>query len=145
MAKVSTYLNFERETEQAFTFYQSVFGTQFEGEIVRMGSVPPQEGMPALSEADKQLVMHVSLPIWGGHVLHGTDAPKSMGFAMNFGNNMYIMLETDTKEEADTLFAALSEDGEVEMQLQDMFWGDYFGSFTDKFGTQWMINTPGKH
>jgi PhnB protein len=144
MARVSTYLNFERSTEEAFNFYKSVFGTEYEGEIMRMGSVTPQEGMPELSEEDENLIMHVSLPILGGHVLMGTDAPKSMGFSMNFGNNMYIMLEPDTRAEADRLFTALSAGGEVEMPMQDMFWGDYFGSFTDKFGTKWMIDIPSK-
>src|SRR5688572_13094740 len=103
MASVSTYLNFPRETEEAFNFYKSVFGTEFDGEIQRMGSVPPQEGQPPLSEADKNLVMHVSLPILGGHKLMGTDAPESMGFKVNFGNNVYINLETDTRKEADEL------------------------------------------
>lgn len=144
MPKVSTYLNFARETEEAFQFYKSVFGTEFIGEINRMGSVPPQPGQPVVTEEDKNLIMHIALPILGGHVLHGTDAPESMGFTMNFGNNIYIMLEPDTNEEADTLFAALSEGGKVEMQMQEQFWGDYFGSFQDKFGTRWMINVTKK-
>ncbi len=140
MAQVSTYLNFERETEAAFNFYKSVFGTEFVGDITRMGDVPPQEGMPPLPPEDKNLVMHMALPILGGHLLMGTDAPKSMGFTMNFGNNVYIMLTPDSRAEAERLFAALSEGGEIEMELQDMFWGDYFGSFTDKFGVKWMID-----
>ena len=144
MARVSTYLNFERETEAAFNFYKTVFGTEFEGELMRMGDMPPQEGVPPLAEEDKSLVMHVALPILNGHVLMGTDAPKSMGFSINYGNNMYIMLEPDSREEADRLFSALSEEGKIEMPMQDMFWGDYFGSFTDKFGTQWMINCSSK-
>ena len=65
MARVSTYLNFRRNTEEAFNFYRDVFGTQFEGEVARMGSVPPQEGQPPLAEEDRNLVMHVSLPILG--------------------------------------------------------------------------------
>jgi PhnB protein len=141
MARVSTYLNFERSTEEAFNFYKSVFGTEFEGELMRMGDTPLQEGALELSAEDKQLVMHVALPILNGHVLMGTDAPKSMGFTMNFGNNMYIMLEPDTRAEADRLYEKLSEGGKIEMPLQVMFWGDYFGSFTDRFGIQWMINT----
>jgi PhnB protein len=67
-----------------------------------------------------------------------------MGFKVNFGNNVYINLEPDTKEEADTLFKALSEGGKVEMEPQNMFWGGYFGSCTDKFGVQWMINVSTK-
>lgn len=144
MASVSTYLNFPGNTEQAFEFYKSVFGGDFRGGVMRMGGVPPQEGAPALSEADKNLVMHVCLPILGGHLLMGTDAPESMGFKMVFGNNVYINLEPDTRAEADRLFAALSSGGKVEMPMADMFWGDYFGSFTDKFGVQWMINCAKK-
>jgi PhnB protein len=109
-----------------------------------MGEVPPQEGAPALSDADKNLVMHVALPILGGHVLMGTDTSESMGFTVIKGNNTYINLEPDTKEEADRLFATLSEGGKVEMPLQVMFWGDYFGSFSDKYGINWMVNCSAK-
>lgn len=143
MAKVSTYLNFKRETEEAFNFYKQVFGTEFIGKISRFSEVPTQEGQPPMKEEDKNLVMNVQLPILGGHVLMGTDAPESMGFKLNQGNNVYINLQPDSKEEADRLFKELSEGGEVEMPMQDMFWGDYFGSFKDKYGTAWMINyTP---
>lgn len=145
MASVSTYLNFSRNTEEAFNFYKSVFGTEFEGEgIQRMGAVPPQPGQPPLTEEDKNLVMHVSLPILAGHRLMGTDAPESMGFKLNQGNNVYINLEPDSRAEANRLFKVLSEGGKVEMQMQEMFWGDYFGSLTDKFGVNWMINTSAK-
>lgn len=140
MAKVSTYLNFSRNTEEAFHFYKSVFGTEFDGDgIMRMGAVPAEEGKPPMAEEDKNLVMHVSLPTLGGHRIMGTDAPESMGFKLNQGNNVYINLEPDTRTETDTLFRALSEGGEVTMELQEMFWGDYFGTCTDKFGVQWMF------
>lgn len=144
MARVSTYLNFPRETEQAFNFYKEVFGTEFDGKISRMGEVPPQAGQPPLSEEDKNLVMHVALPILGGHVLMGTDAPESMGFTVNYGNNIYINLEPDTRVETEKLFNALAEGGKVEMQLTEMFWGDYFGSLKDKFGVLWMFNCSNK-
>lgn len=144
MSKVSIYLNFPRNTEEAFMFYKSVFGTEFMGNIARMGDVPPGAGGPELSEADKNLVMHVALPLLGEFVLMGTDAPESMGFKVNMGNNMYINLEPDTREETEKLFNALKEGGKVDMPLQDMFWGDYFGSLTDKFGVQWMFNCSAK-
>lgn len=140
MARVSTYLNFQRQTETVFNFYKSVFGGEFIGGIHRFGDMPPQPGAPALSEADKKLVMHMELPILGGHVLMGTDAPESMGFKVSEGNNIYLNLEPDTRAEADKLFAALSAGGKIEMPLQDMFWGAYFGSCTDKFGIHWMVN-----
>lgn len=145
MASVSTYLNFERDTEAAFNFYKSVFGGEFNGQgIMRMGDIPPQEGAPALSEADKKLVMHVELTILGGHSLMGTDAPESMGFKLNKGNNVFINLQPDTRKETERLFRLLSKDGKVTMELADMFWGDYFGSCTDKFGINWMFNCQEK-
>jgi len=145
MARTSTYLNFPRNTEEAFNFYKSVFGGQFvDNGIARFSDMPPAPGMPPMPDADKNLVMHVALPITGGHVLMGTDAPESMGFKVNFGNNIYISLEPDTKEETKKLFSALSAGGKVTMELQDMFWGAYFGSCTDKFGVQWMFNCLAK-
>ena len=141
MASVSTYLNFKNNTEEAFNFYKTVFGNEFDGDgISRMGDVPPEDGQPPLSEEDKNLVMHVSLETIAGHRIMGTDAPESMGYKLVAGNNMYINLQPDTKDEADRLFAALREGGTVEMEMQDMFWGDYFGSLTDKFGIHWMFN-----
>jgi len=144
MAKVSTYLNFNRKTEQAFNFYKMVFGGEFTGGISRFSDIPPTEDMPELQEADKNLVMHVVLPILGGHNLMGTDAPESMGFIVNSGNNVYINLEPDTRTETRRLYNALSEGGKVEQELQDMFWGDYYGSCKDKFGVQWMFNCSEK-
>lgn len=144
MARVSTYLNFPRSTEAAFLFYRSVFGGEFEQPIARFKDIPAQPGQPALAEADRDLVMHVALPILGGHVLMGTDAPESMGFAVKFGTNVYINLEPDSRAETDRLFAALTAGGKVEMAPQDMFWGAYFGSGTDKFGVQWMFNCRAK-
>jgi len=112
MASTSTYLNFPRNTEEAFNFYKSVFGGDFvNGKINRFSEVPPQEGMPPLAEADKNLVMHVALPILGGHLLMGTDAPESMGFKVNNGNNVYIALQTDSRQDADKYFAKLSAGG----------------------------------
>ena len=144
MARTSTYLNFNRTTEAAFTFYKSVFGTEFVNGISRHRDVPVPEGQPGPSDEDKDLVINVQLPILGGHILMGTDAPESMGFQLTQGNNVYICLEPDTRAEADALFAALSAGGNAQMPLQEMFWGDYFGSLVDKFGVQWMINCASK-
>ncbi len=144
MSTVSTYLNFTRNTEEAFNFYKSVFGGEFSGGISRFGDIPPSEDMPPLPEADKNLVMHVALPILGGHMLMGSDAPESMSFKLKPGNNVYVSLHPDTREETRRLFKALSAGGTVEMELQDMFWGDYYGSCKDKFGVQWMFNCAEK-
>lgn len=144
MATVSTYLNFPRCTEEAFTFYRSVFGGDFDGGIHRFEEVPPMPGQPPLPDADRKLVMHVALPILGGHRLMGTDAPESMGFRVTPGNNVYISLHPDTRDETRRLFDALSAGGRVEQPLQEMFWGDYYGSLVDRFGVQWMFNCASK-
>jgi PhnB protein len=144
MSKVSTYLNFTISTEEAFNFYKSVFGGEFIGGIHRLGEAPVSPGTPELTAADKNLVMHVALPILGGHILMGTDAPESMGFSITYGNNVYINLEPDTRAETDKLFAALSAGGKIDMPLVEMFWGDYYGSCTDKYGVRWMFNCASK-
>jgi PhnB protein len=145
MSRVSTYLNFPRNTEEAFNFYKSVFGGEFSGGgIMRMGDVPPEDGVPPLAEEDKNLIMHIELPILDGHKLMGTDAPESMGFKLNFGNNSYITLDPDSLGEAKRIFYSLSEGGQIEMDLQKMFWDAYYGTFTDKFGVRWMINCTAK-
>lgn len=144
MARVSTYLNFNRTTEEAFNFYQSVFGTEFTHPISRMGDSPTPEGYPPLAAEDKNLVMHVTLPILGGHILMGADISESFGMKIIQGNNMYINLEPDTREETDNLFKKLSDGGKVEVEPQEMFWGDYFASCTDKYGVQWLFNCSNK-
>ena len=144
MAQVSTYLNFERNTEEAFEHYKTVFGTEYSGPIARHGDVPVPEGQQGPKEEDKNLIINVQLPILGGHLLMGTDAPEGMGFKLNQGNNVHICLHPDSRADADRLFAGLSEGGQIEMPMSDMFWGDYWGSFTDKFGVHWMINCSSK-
>jgi len=96
--------------------------------------------MPAFAEQDLDLIMHIELPVLGGHMLMGTDAPESMGFTVTQGNNIHINLEPDTREQTKKLFDALSAGGKIDMDLQDVFWGGFYGSCTDKFGIQWMFN-----
>lgn len=140
MSRVSIHLNFDGQAEAAFNFYKSVFSTEFIGQISRFSQAPPQKDQPPLAQSDKNLIMHIELPILGGQVLMGADVPKSMGVKLNPGNNFSIMLEPDTKPETDKLFNKLSEEGKIEMPLDDMFWGAYFGSCVDKYGIKWMIN-----
>jgi len=145
MASVSLYLNFKDQTEEAFNFYKSVFGTEFEGDgIMRFKDVPPMENMPPLAEKEANLVMHVSLPILNGFKLMGSDAPETFGFKIIKGNNMNINLEPNTRTETDKLFNALSAEGKVTQKLQEMFWGDYYGTCVDKFGVLWMFNCASK-
>lgn len=141
MARVSTYLIFPGNTEEAFEFYKSVFGGEFEGGISRMGDIPLQDGQEPVAEENANYVVHVTLPILGGHLLMGTDAVLGMGKEVVMGTNVNINLEPDTREELDTLFTKLSEGGRVEMAPEVAFWGDYFAACVDRFGVCWMLNT----
>lgn len=140
-ARTSTYLNFAGNTEEAFLFYKSVFGTEFNGgKFQRFGDIPATEGQPPLSEEVKKMILHIELPILGGHILMATDAPESMGFFLKRGDNMHINLEPESREETKRLFEALSEGGNITMPLEDMFFGAYYGSLTDKYGINWMLH-----
>ena len=144
--RVTTYVNFPGNTEEAFNFYKSVFRTEFVGNgIQRFGDLPADANHPPVADSVKKMVLHVELPLLGNHILMGTDAPKEMGFTVTQGNNMHISLEPDSKDEATRIFNALSAGGNITMPLQDMFWGAYFGSFTDKFGINWMVNYQTKN
>jgi len=140
MARVSTYLNFGRSTEEAFNFYKSVFKSDFAAPVMRYKDVPAQPGQPPLAEEDGNLIMHIELPILGGHLLMGTDAPESMGFSLTAGNTVTMNLEPDTRAETERLFKALAEGGQVDTPLQEMFWGGLFGILVDRFGMRWMFN-----
>ncbi len=139
MIKLNAYVNFQGNTEEAFRFYQSVFGGEFLGNITRFKDVEGLPGRENLSEAELNGIMHVCLPI-GNDYLMGTDALEAMGHKLNMGNNFSISVHPDSREEADRIFAGLSAGGQITMPMTDMFWGDYWGSLTDKFGLQWMVN-----
>ena len=141
MARTSTYLHFSGTAEEAFNVYKAAFGTEFVGPIERMGDLPAQPDQPELTAEEKNQVMSVKLPIAGDHLLIGNDAPAWMGTLVH-GNAMDIGVELDTHAEADRIFAALSEDANVEYPFQEMFDGNYFGSLVDKFGTQWLVSCP---
>ncbi len=139
--RVCNYLNFPGNTEEAFLFYRSVFKTEFGGDgIHRFGSLPADADHPPIDESVKNMVLLVELPITANHIIMGTDAPKEKGFTVITGNNMHISIEPETRAEADRIFNSLSAGGNVTMPLQDMFWGAYFGSFTDKYNINWMVN-----
>lgn len=133
---INPYLNFSGTTEAAFNFYKSVFGGEF-SVLQRFNETP--EGDKMSPELQNQ-IMHISLPIAPGYYLMATDAPAEMGFSLKAGNNHYIAISPDSREDATRLFNGLSAGGKVEMELQDMFWGAYYGSFEDKFGIRWMVN-----
>ena len=138
MAVVNIYLTFNGNCEEAFNFYKSVFGGEFPY-IGRFNDMPPGEEMK-LSPGDEERIMHVSLPISKETMLMGSDTGGGWAADYKAGNNFTISIDTPNKEEADKLFNGLSAGGRVTMPLQKTFWSDYFGTFTDKFGINWMVS-----
>jgi PhnB protein len=141
MAKINPYLNFNGNTEEAFNFYKSVFGGEF-ATVMRFGDMPGcdeiQEGRQ-ITEADKEKIMHIALPIGNDHVLMATDG-LAMGEKLIEGNNFSISISADSRDEAERIFNGLSDGGKVEMPLGDTFWGAYFGMLQDKFRIDWMVS-----
>jgi PhnB protein len=138
MATVNAYLTFNGTCEAAFTFYKSVFNSEFQF-IGRYKDMPPSKDM-YVSPAEGDYIMHVSLPISKETILMGSDSSETFGQASVIGNNVSLSINANSKEEADRLFNELSADGIVKMPMEKTFWGAYFGMFTDKFGIHWMVN-----
>lgn len=137
MVQLNPYLNFAGNTEEAFKFYKSVFGGELT-QIIRFKDMPmPGANIP---KAEENKVMHVGLPIGKDQVLMASDTPESLGQKLVVGNNVYISVHPDSKVEATRIFNALSAGGTIEMAIADQPWGDYWGSFADKFGVRWMVN-----
>ena len=140
MKAVNPYLNFSDNCKEAFNFYKSVFGGEFVT-VMRFKEVPAEEMDEGhqMPESEGEKIMHVALPIGQETMLMGSDVPAAMG-SVTTGNNFAISISTDSEAEADNLFNGLSAGGQVTMPLGKVFWGDYFGMLTDKFGVQWMIS-----
>jgi len=136
--KVNVYLIFNGNCEEAFNFYKEAFGKEFEM-ISRFKEMPPVNGQPAVPEEDADKIMHISLPIDGDSVLMGSDIGAGSSGNYTTGNNFSVSVSTETRSEADRIFTELSAGGEITMKMEDTFWGEYFGMFTDKFGIGWMI------
>ena len=137
-AAPSVHLYFNGNCKQAFDYYKSVLGGEFETLMTYRdapGDIPPPETNP-------DHVMYVSLPVGGGRIMGG-DVPESFLYGYTLGNNFALTLNVEEKEEADRLFAALSEGGSMHMEMHDAFWGSYFGFCRDQFGVNWQINCGG--
>ncbi len=137
MATTNTYLTFDGNCEEAFNFYKTVFGGEF-NYIGRFGEMPANDECKVAEEL-KNKIMHVSLPI-GSSILMGSDTGGGWASTFQQGNNFSISITADSTQEADLLFSRLSTDGKVTMPMENTFWGDYFGMFTDQFGINWMIS-----
>lgn len=136
MAIINPHVNFNGNAEEAFNFYKSAFGGEFQ-RIVRFKDLSSEEFPVDESEADK--IMHIALSI-GHNTLMGNDVPAFMGKVDENENRSKISVSAESREEADRLFQALSAGGTVEVPIDDSMWGSYFGMFRDKFGIEWMIN-----
>src|SRR5690606_18116044 len=119
---LNPYLNFDGNAEEAFRFYHTIFGGEFF--IQKMDQAPGTEN---LSENEKNRAMHVAISIGENQYLMASDFLPSQGHVLTQGNNNYISITTDSRDEADRLFNGLSAGGKVEMPMEHMFWGDYFG------------------
>jgi PhnB protein len=137
MTRVSTYLNFQGQSEEAFAAYAKTFGTEVTV-LTRFSDLPA--GPAELPADERDLIMHAELPIAGGHVLMATDMLTSMGQQTRVGNNTTLNLEVDSREEADRLYGALSAGGTDASPMADMPWGAYWGVVLDRYGIRWMIN-----
>ena len=139
MKSANIYLFFEGKCEEAFCFYEKALN----GKITNMGrfaDMPQGEGMPTIPQEEKEYVMHAHLEVNENVHIMGSDTSETFGQKLTSGNNFNINLNAGSKEEADRLFVKLSEGGRVTMPIQNTFWGAYFGSCTDKFGVNWMVN-----
>jgi PhnB protein len=136
--KIHSYLNFENTTEKAFRFYEKVLGGKLT-EVYRFGAMPSEGGFE-LTPEQKNLVMHVGLQLPDGQMIMGSDMLPGMGPKRVEGNNFSISVHPDSRQEADRIFNALADGGTITMPIADQFWGDYFGSLTDRFGVNWMVN-----
>lgn len=140
MKSVCPYLNFDGRTEEAFNYYKLVFGGEFIGNgLSRMSDEPGVDELP-ITDEEKNRIMHVSLALTKDIILMGSDILPSLGHQLITGNNNYICLIMESREEADRIYNALSEGGVIETPIGEQFWGDYFGSLKDKFGVCWMIS-----
>lgn len=139
MKRVNPYINFNDNTEEAFTFYQSVFGGELR--IVRFKDL--NEDDMGVTGDDRNKIAHIALPLSDGTLLMGDDGSAVFGQPFPENSNFSINLEAESADETKKLFNALSEGGEQKMPLQQTEWAEKFGMCTDKFGVTWMLSYTG--
>ncbi len=139
MTTINPWINFNGNAEEAFTFYKSVFGGEFE-KITRLKDIASAE-FP-VADADAEKIMRIALPISKNDVLFANDVPSFMGKLNENENRSKISISAESKEEANRLFDGLSAGGQVEVPMSDSPWGSYFGMFRDKYGIEWMVEFP---
>jgi PhnB protein len=136
MATINSWINFNGNAEEAFTFYKSVFGGEF-AKVVRFKDLASAE-FP-VPEKEENKIMQIVLPIGKSTMLIANDVPEVMGRVNENENRSKILVSAESKEEADKLFTGLSAGGEVEGPMGDGPYGTYMGMFRDKYGIEWII------
>jgi len=136
MSTINPYLTFDGNCEEAFNFYKSVFG----GEFVYVGRFKDMPAEFSVPDSEKEKIMHIALPISNETILMGSDTSQAFGKALTVGDNISISINADTEDESKRLFNELSVGGNITMPFEKTFWGALFGSFTDKYGINWMVN-----
>lgn len=135
--KVTPYLFFNGTCEEALKFYETVLGA-------KVAFMMRYKDMPAEAQRtpeDEPKIAHVRFTI-GDDVIMASDAPPDR---FNKPQGFDISLSIETPDEADRIFAALSEGAQaIHMPIGETFWAHRFGSLVDKFGTPWMVNCEKK-
>jgi PhnB protein len=130
--QINAYLNYNAQCEAAFKFYERVLGGKIE-------TMMKNEGTPAAAQGGeewKNQILHASMTI-GGNTLMGSDVPPGHYKApQGFGMSIHIA----DLAEAQRVFSALGEGGDVKMAMEATFWAKGFGMLVDRFGIPWMVN-----
>jgi PhnB protein len=130
--KINPYLNFNGNCAEAMRYYAKILG----GRDLNIITYRDSPMAAQMSDNEKDMVMHARFTA-GDTMVMGSDAPggrynKPQGYAVN--------INVDTPEEADRIFAGLSDGGNIGMAIQETFWAKRFGMVTDRYGTHWMVN-----
>ena len=136
MRAINPWINFNGNAEEAFTFYQSVFGGEFT-KIIRFADLSSPE-IP-IAENDANKIMYISLPLGKHNVIIANDVPDFMGRVNENENRSKIIVSAESREEADKIFNGLATGGEIEGELGDSPWGTYAGMLRDKYGIEWLV------
>lgn len=136
MITINPWINFNGNAEEAFTFYRSIFGGEFE-KIIRLKDLASSDFPVSATDAEK--IMRIALPIGNNSVLLGNDVPSFMGTVSEQENRSKIVVSAESTEEADRIFNGLSTGAQVEVAMSDSAWGTYFGMLRDQYGIEWIV------
>lgn len=123
------YINYKGNCREAFRFYEEHLG----GKITMMNTfreMPPSANIP---EERKDDILHARIEI-AGAVLMGADIPGAEPM-----RSAYLSLRVNSAEEAESIYALLSDGGEIFMKMEPTFFASRFAMLRDKFGTSWML------